>query len=54
MPGVRSQLSKWRDAELLDLLSRRKMYTFLYSLDAWHPDSSQSYLGIMYPNRTNS
>jgi hypothetical protein len=33
-----SKLSKWRDAELLDLLSRREMYTFLYPLDAWHPD----------------
>jgi sulfite reductase alpha subunit-like flavoprotein len=37
-------LSKWRDAELLDLLSRRKMYIFLYPFDAWHPDPPQSYL----------
>jgi hypothetical protein len=33
-PMHRELLSKGRDAELLDLLSRREMYTFLYPLDA--------------------
>jgi hypothetical protein len=47
-------LSKWRDAELLDLLSRREMYTFLYPLDARHPDPPAILPGIVYPNRTNS
>jgi hypothetical protein len=47
-------VSKSRDAELLDLLSRRKMYTFLYPLDACHPDPLAILLGIWYANRTNS
>jgi len=47
-------LSKRRDAELLDLLSRREMYTFLYPLDACHPDPSAILPGNVYPNRTNS
>jgi hypothetical protein len=37
-------LSKRRDPELLELLSRREMYTFLYPLDARHPDPPQSHL----------
>jgi hypothetical protein len=47
-------MSKRRDAELLDLLSRRKMYTFLYPLDACHPDPPAILPGNVYPNRTNS
>jgi hypothetical protein len=45
---------KSRDAKLLDLISRREMYTFLYPLDACHPDPPAIFPGIVYPNRTNS
>jgi hypothetical protein len=42
---TRQLVSKRRDAELLELLSRGGMYTFLYPLDARHPDPLQSPLG---------
>jgi hypothetical protein len=47
-------LSERRDAELLDILSRREMYTFLYPLDACHPDPPAILPGNVYPKKVNT
>jgi hypothetical protein len=48
------RLSERRDAELLDLLSRREMYTFLYPLDACYPDPPAILPGNVYPKKVNT
>jgi hypothetical protein len=51
---LHGNLSERRDAELLDLLSRREMYTFLYPLDACHPDPPAILPGNVYPKKVNT